>query len=311
MRRRFPHPLLPGMTVGLIAPASPVFEPDRRDAAVRLLESMGYRVRRGASVDAVDWCFSGTDEIRARDVMDMFLDDTVDGIVCLRGGYGCLRMMDRLDFSAIARHPKAFVGFSDVTALHAALYQRCGLVTYHGPMPGQIADVGLREPRARAQWLQAVSGQLPRRITNPDGTPFGGIGTMPVTGQLIGGNLTVLCNLIGTAWEPDWAGKLLLIEDVAERTDHLDGMILHLKAHGVLDSIAGLVIGDFSRYAGMTSSRQLPLSHIIADHVSPDLPVLYGLHAGHGRDRMTLVLGARYRLDPRAASLTLLESYTR
>ena len=88
-------------------------------------------------------------------------------------------------------------------------------------------------------------------------------------------------------------------------------MILHLKAHGVLDSIAGLMIGDFSRYAGMTSSRQLPLSHIIADHVSPDLPVLYGLHAGHGHDRMTLVLGARYRLDPCAASLTLLESYTR
>ena len=203
MRRCFPHPLLPGMTVGLIAPASPVFEPDRRDAAVALLEEMGFRVRRGASVDAVDWCFSGTDDVRARDVMDMFLDDAVDGIVCLRGGYGCMRVLQRLDLAAIARRPKMFAGFSDITALHVALTERCGFLTCHGPMPGLMDEIGLREPRARAQWLAAVGGQLPREIANPDGAAFGGAGRRSVTGRLIGGNLTVLSNLIGTPWEPD------------------------------------------------------------------------------------------------------------
>ena len=98
---------------------------------------------------------------------------------------------------------------------------------------------------------------------------------------------------------------------MAERTDHLDSMVLRLQTCGALDRIAGLVIGDFSRYAGMTSARRLPLEKIITDHLRPGTPVLYGLHAGHGRDRMSLILGAKYRLDPRRATLTLTEAYTR
>lgn len=308
MRRRFPRALLPGMTVGLVAPASPVFEPDRRDAAVQLLEDMGFRVVRGESVDAVNYCFSGTDDVRAGDLMRMFTDDRVDAVVCLRGGYGCARLMDKLDYDAIARNPKLLVGFSDVTALHMALITRCGFVTCHGPMPGQIRPVGLREPRARAQWLDTLSGKGSREVVNPDGTPFLSAGTRSVTGRLLGGNLSVLTGLLGTPWEPAWDGALLLLEDVAERTDQLDGMLLRLQQRGVFDRIAGLMLGDFSRYDGVDNARNLPLENLFAERVPSSLPVLYGLHAGHGRDRMTLLLNARYRLDPRRASLTLTES---
>lgn len=311
MRRRFPRALVPGDTVGLIAPASPIFEPERRDAAAALLRDMGFRVLRGESVDAVDHCFSGTDELRARDVNAMFADDGVNGIVCLRGGYGSVRLLPMLDTAAIARHPKPFVGFSDITALHAALYRTCGLVTFHGPMPGVIDPIGLRNPADRVMWLDVLSGKDSRKVQNPDGAPFLARGTRSVTGRLIGGNLSVLCSLIGTPWEPDWNGALLLLEDVAERADRLDGMATQLQEHGVLDRISGLVLGDFSRYEGMTSPRQLPLSRLITDHCPPELPILFGLRAGHGRCRMTLALGAAYRLNPRNASLTRLEAAVR
>lgn len=260
MRRRFPHPLLPGMTVGLVAPASPIFEQERRDAAVLLLQEMGFRVRRGVSVDMVDRCFAGSDAQRAADLTAMFLDETVDAIVCLRGGYGCTRLLHLLDWQAIARHPKPFVGFSDITALHAALRRHCGLVTYHGPMPGAMDPIGLREPKAREQWLQVLAGTADRPVANPDGAPLHGEGSRVVTAPLIGGNLSVLCSLIGTPCEPDWDHTLLLLEDVAERTDRLDGMIQQLEDHGVFHRISGLVLGDFSRYEGQTNPHAIPMA---------------------------------------------------
>ncbi|MGN0779469.1 MAG: LD-carboxypeptidase [Aristaeellaceae bacterium] len=311
MRRRFSAPLLPGMTIGLTAPASPIFEPDRRDAAVRLLEGMGFRVLRGATVDAVDFCFAGNHALRARDLQDMFLNDSVDAVVCLRGGYGSARLLPLLDFGAIARHPKPFVGFSDITALHAALHRYCGFVTFHGPMPGVMDAIGLRESRARQQWLDVLSGAAARQVANPDGEPLAASGHGTVTGRLIGGNLNVLSSLMGTPWEPEWDGKLLLLEDVAERADRLDAMMSQLKAAGVFERVKGLVIGDFSRYEGMTTPRKLPLDRIIAEAVPAELPIIYRLHAGHGRDRMTLALNACYRLNPRTATLTMVEDVFR
>lgn len=307
MRRRFSSPLLPGMTIGLVAPASPVYEPDRRDAAVRLLEEMGFCVVRGASVDMVGSGYTDGDALRAADLTDMFLNDAVDAVVCLRGGYGSLHLLPRLDFRSIAHHPKPFVGFSDITALHMAFIGQCGFLTLHGPMPGAMDAVGLREPAARAQWLAVAAGQAPRRVQNPDGAPFLGSGQGQAEGRLLGGNLSVLCSLLGTPWEPAWDGALLLLEDVAERPDHIEVLMGRLEARGVFRRIAGLLIGDFSRYEGMTSPRQPPLNRLVASHAPAALPVLYGLHAGHGHDRMTLVLNARYRLDPAQGSLTLLE----
>lgn len=307
MRRRFSAPLLPGMTVGLVAPASPIYEPDRRDAAASLLETMGFRVRRGASVDMIDDGYSASDALRAADLTAMFLDDGVDAIVCLRGGYGSLHLLPLLDFRQLARHPKPFIGFSDITALHMALISRCGFLPIHGPMPGVMSAIGLREPAARAQWLAVAAGQSPRRVQNPDGAPFVGSGQGTAEGRLLGGNLSVLCSLLDTPWEPAWDGALLLLEDVAERPDRLEALMAQLAAHGVFRRIAGLLVGDFSRYEGMTSPRHPPMSRLVADHVPDALPMLYGLHAGHGHDRMTLVLNARYRLSPRQGTLTLLE----
>lgn len=310
-RRRFSHPLLPGMTIGLIAPSSPVFEADRRDAAVRLLEDMGFAVRRGQSVDALSYCFSGTDEVRASDVIDMFADPEVDAVVCLRGGYGATRILDRIDWQRLSCHPKPFVGFSDITSLHVALQKHCGFITFHGPMPGVMEPIGLRDELSRAQWLSVLAGDSGRQVQNPDGTLFQGNHRGTVVGRLIGGNLSVLCSLIGTRHEPDWDQALLLLEDVSERTARLDSMVQQLESHGVFTRIAGLVLGDFSNYEGQTNPHKVPMEDIFPPHTPSELPVLWGLHAGHGRDRMTLALNARYRMDTDHATLTLLEQVFR
>lgn len=308
MRERlFPKPAPPGATLGLIAPASPVYELERRDAAVRLLEDMGYQVKRGRSVDLMDRCYEESEVLRAQDVMDMFLDDSVDALVCLRGGYGAARLLGRLDYGRMMQHPKLLVGFSDITALHAALWKECGLITIHGPMPGNVKPYGLREPRARAQWLQALSGDPVKAIANPGGEPFEAYGEQAVAGRLIGGNMRVLCSLMGTPWEPEWDGALLLLEDVAERPDQLEVMAAQLEKQGVFRRIAGLVLGDFCDYEGHRHEHMSPIAEVFPRHLPRRLPVLWNVHAGHGWDRMTLVMNLVYRLDPLNATLTLLE----
>ncbi len=308
MRERlFPRPAPPGAVLGLIAPASPVYELERRDGAVRLLEDMGYRVKRGRSVDLMDRCYEESEALRARDVMDMFLDDDVDALVCLRGGYGAARLLGRLDYDRIARHPKLLVGFSDITALHAALWKQCGLITIHGPMPGSVKPYGLREPRARAQWVQTLSGDPVKAIVNPGGEPFEAYGEQAVTGRLIGGNMRVVCSLIGTPFEPEWDGALLLLEDVAERPDQLEEMAGRLDDLGVFRRIAGLILGDFCDYEGHRHEHMAPIAEVFPRHLPRRLPVLWNVHAGHGWDRMTLVMNLVYRLDPLNAALTLLE----
>lgn len=306
--RRLSRPLLPGMTVGLVAPGSPMFEPERRNAAVALLEEMGFPVKRGRTVDAADFRFAGDGRFRADDLASLFLDDAIDAVVCLRGGYGSARLLPLLPYQEIARHPKPFVGFSDITALHAAFQKQCGFVTFHGPMPGTAEAIGLREPRARSQWLATLAGSPDPIIRNPDGTPFRGHGSQTVVGRLIGGNLSSLTDLIGTPWEPVWDDKLLLLEDVGERMDRLEAMFAQMADCGVFERIGGLLLGDFSRYAGMTSPHELPLARVVQAHLPPELPILWGLHAGHDHDRMTLALNATYRLNPAAATLTLTEA---
>lgn len=312
--RLFPPRLKAGSRVALIAPSSPVYEKAKRDAAQALLEGMGYRVLRGPSIDAQRGYLSGSDAIRAGDVERMFLDPSVDGVVCLRGGYGAARLLPLIDFERIAAQPKAFVGFSDITALHLALYRTCGLITFHGPMagagqPGAAQPGSLYDERIREAWLQAVEGRLPQRLRNPDGTFFS---MLPghegaAEGVLLGGNLTVLCSLAGTKYLPDFQGKLLLLEDVGERPYRIDGMLTQLINSGRLRGVRGIVLGDFTNCEAEEKSRSLDLTDIFQELLPRDIPVIQGVHAGHGRDKITLPLGIRYRIDGRTAGLIPLE----
>lgn len=303
-----PAPLKPNAHLALIAPSSPVYEAENQQAAAALMEQMGFSVRIYESVSAQRGYLSGSDQIRARDLMDAFADPLIDGIVCLRGGYGAARLLPLIDFEVIRQHPKVFVGFSDITALHLAFYAHTGLITYHGPMPGTRSLSGLREAASRRMWLDTLGGDPPREIYNPNGEAFVTFsGKGQAEGVLVGGNLSVLCSLLATPHLPDFSGKLLLLEDVGERPYRIDRMINQLRISGILDSVAGVVLGDFTQCEEEAAPRTLALEEIFRELLPPSLPVLWNVHAGHGRDKMTLPLGEVYRLDADKAALTRLE----
>ena len=297
--------LQPGARLGLIAPSSPVYETENQQAAILLLESMGYRVKPYDSICCQHGYLSGSDMIRARDIMDAFSDPQIDGVVCLRGGYGAGRLLHLLDYDVIRRNPKPFVGFSDITALHLAFYEKTRMVTYHGPMPGSRSPSGLREENSRRMWVDVLSGRPPRQMYNPNGEYFRGFRPGKAGGVLLGGNLTVLTSLIGSPYLPDFTGKLLLLEDVDERPYRIDRMLNQLRVSGILDKAAGIVLGDFTDCGENPNKPTLELEEIFTE-LLPHVPTLWHVHAGHGQDKMTLPLGVPYLLDADHAELTLM-----
>ncbi len=307
--RILPHSLQPGARIGLIAPSSPIYEEENRQKAIQLLEDMGFSVVVGQSINEQRGYLSGSDLLRAGDVNRMFEDPEIDAIVCLRGGYGAARLLPMLDYETIRKNPKPFVGFSDITALHCAFQVKCGLVTFHGPMAGAPLMVGLREDRSRTRWLRAMSETNPLgAMENPDGTAFDVFREGEAEGILTGGNLTVLNNLIGTEYLPDFNGKLLLLEDVGEKPYRIDAMLTQFRNTGLLDKCAGFILGDFTDCAGDPAKPTLTLQEIFSELLPPDKPILQSVHAGHGRDKITLPLNIPYRI--RGNTLTALAPAT-
>ena len=310
IERLLPPSLRPEARIGLIAPSSPIYEEENRQKAIRLLYDMGFTVVVGQSCHEQRGYLSGSDEIRAGDVNSMFRDPDIDAIVCLRGGYGAARLLPMLDYQAVTQNPKPFVGFSDITALHCAFMVKCGLVTFHGPMAGAHWPVGLREDKSRAGWLRAMSEACPLGpMENPDGSAFEVFQEGDAEGILTGGNLTVLNNLIGTQYLPDFTGKLVLLEDVGEKPYRIDAMLTQFCNTGLFEKCAGFILGDFTDCAGDPGKPTLSLQEIFSELLPRGKPVLASVHAGHGRDKITLPLNIPYRIS--GNTLTALAPATR
>ena len=299
-----------GDTLGLIAPSGAVRQEGAIERAVKETERMGFRVKLGESARQKYGYLSGTDEVRARDVNAMFADDEVDAIVCLRGGYGAMRILDLLDYDMIAKHPKIFMGFSDVTALHIALLERCGLATFHGPMAaanwaGKPLDDFSRESMYRSLMRAAPAGEL----CNPEGYPKQTVNPGQAEGQLVGGNLMLITSSLGTPWELDTKGRIIFIEEIGERTYCVDRMLTQLRLAGKFDDCAGVVFGDFADCPVEYPEFGLTLEEIIRDVVAPcGTPIFTGLRCGHCSPKLTLPLGVKCRLDADQCTLTVLES---
>ncbi len=301
----------PGATIGLIGPSGAVRTEGAIERAVRETENMGFRVKPGKSCGQVYGYLSGTDGVRAQDVNDMFLDDEVDAIMCLKGGYGVMRMLDRIDYEAIAAHPKLIVGFSDITALHAALWEKCGLITLHGPMPMSWADGPLEEHSLRSL-MNALTASAPwGEIVNPAGYERETVVPGVCEGRLVGGNLSLVDSLLGTPYEIDTRGKILFLEDVGERTYRIDRMLTHLRLAGKFEDCAGVVLGDFADCPIEYPDFGFTLEEIVRDVIVPaGKPVFSGMRVGHCTPKLTLPLGARCRMDASHCTLTVLEPVT-
>ena len=306
-----PKPLRRGDTIGLVGISGAMHDPEVNfDKMMAVIDDMGYKVILADSCREQYGYLSGTDESRARGLNQMFRDDRVDAVICMRGGYGVARMLDQVDFDAIRANPKLVLGYSDITALHTAIHELCGLVTFHGPMPCR----GWMEfdDFTRESLVRAVSSTTPLGfIQNPEGKEPKCIVPGACEGMLVGGNLTLIASACGTPYALDVTDKILLLEDVGEYVYRLDSMMTQLRQAGMFEKCAGVVLGGFTNCTEEYEDYALHLEDIIRDIIVPaGKPVLGNMAIGHMDTKITVPLGVRCRLDAEAGTLEFIESAT-
>ena len=302
--------LEPGDCIGVAAPAF-FIKDNAFQESVDILEEAGYRVKLAPSCTSAEGYLAGSDEVRAQDINDLFADDEVDAIVCLRGGYGSSRILDLLDYSMIKRHPKLFVGFSDVTALHTALLQECGLSTVYGPMISSLSS-GTTD-YTMSQMMDGLSGKAAvGEITLPEDAELTTLAPGTAEGVIVGGNLTVLASMVGTEYELKGDGALLLLEEVGEPPYKVDRMMRQLYENGLFDRVNGILIGEF--YA-CEDERGRALSDVLEEYAAlSGKPVIMGIPSGHDVNNMFLPFGVKAVMTGRedgTASLVIEESVYR
>ncbi len=285
-------PLHPGDTIGILAPGSNDNIKDYTKA-IRDLEKMGYKVKIGDSCNSQYGYFAGTDASRAAELNKFFADDEIKAILCMRGGYGSSRILDKLDYDTIARHPKQFIGYSDITALHVALGERCNLSTIHGPMLRSFPQ-GLDKSNPQADiLLQGMTGKLyPGELPMPQGRQLEVVFPGEAEGVIMGGNLTLLTSLLGTPYEMKGDGILLLLEDVDEDTYRIDRMLWQLWESGLLSRVNGILVGDMTGAEDDWQKGDFRLAEVL-DHYAKlaGKPMIKGLPIGHGKDNVYLPFG--------------------
>jgi len=302
-----PPMLKPGDTLGIVAPASPAAD-ERREKAKQAVEELGFQVKLGRSCFFKWGYLAGPDEVRAADINSMFLDPQIKGLICLRGGYGGLRLLKLLDYGRIRANPKVFVGYSDITALHIAINQKSGMITFHGPMAASDMAEGF-DPFSRASLLQAImTAEAPGEIRNPGNEPFGCLVPGICSGRIIGGNLSVLVSTLGTPYEIDTKDKILLLEDIDEKPYRIDRMMAQLALAGKLRDAGGLVLGSWRNCQADPNESQT-LAEVFADIlVAANRPTIYNAAIGHSSPMITIPLGSKCCLNAGEGKLTVIES---
>ena len=290
-RLLLPLPLGVDARFGVVAPAGPA----RLDKAKaeRWFTERGLACRFYPSVDMAEGYLAGSDAQRAADLHAAFADPQIDAVLCMRGGYGAMRVLDHLDFALIADNPKPFVGYSDITVLHTAFQRHLGFLSFHGAMLN--ADLlGAKQAPTEASLFQQLTGRLGegQAIEHPSAYPLTTVAPGSAEGRLVGGNLSMLGATLGTVAELDTDGAILFIEDVNEPLYRIDRLLTQLRLAGKLNGVRGVLVGDF---AGITVTALTPLLHEVFGPLN--VPVLAGWRSGHCDPNVCLPLGARVRLD--------------
>jgi len=295
--------------IGIVAPASPLDEA-AVERAVQKFRARGHRVKLSLGYRQARGYLASDDEVRAAELNGFFADPQVDAIVCLRGGYGSPRILDRIDYDLIRKNPKIFVGYSDITALLNAIHQRSGLVTFHGPMAVDFGRGGVTKYAENYFWPAFA----PRTALFDDwgrGGPAGRSRLVTLVagqadGVLVGGNLSVLVATIGTPYEVRAEGAILFLEDVGEKPFRIDRMLNQLRLSGKLARFEGVILGSFS---GCRGNAGVTVDDVLDEYFGRlRAPVLKGFPTGHISDQVTLPVGLRVRLDASAKRVALLES---
>ena len=307
-----PRGLEKGDGIAFVSPAG-VPDPERIQRAADHLNNLGYRVIQNRDLGQRRGYLAGDDMQRADELMQAFVDEDVRAIFATRGGYGSVRLLDRLDWDVIRSHPKIVVGFSDITVLHHALWQKCGLITFHGPHPND----GFGHPRGlpamadEAFWTglradrQSDDGYEMR--VPPQGGPTVDDKGEVATGRLLGGNLALACSLMGTPFQVNYQNAILFLEDVGEPPYRVDRMFAQLQIAGILRKIAGVLFGQFTD-CDAPDERSLGIDQVVQDYFGDiQKPMIRDFPAGHVQDNCLLPLGAKVEMNTHLPTLRVAE----
>jgi muramoyltetrapeptide carboxypeptidase len=296
-------PLRHGETIAVLSPAGPA-EDSRLDAGLRQLNHWGYPAKPGEHVRGRYGYLAAPDVQRLDDLVRAFLDPEVRAIFCTRGGYGSGRLLASLPYRLIAKNPKIFVGFSDLTALNWALYARARLVTFTGPLVCEMGE-GLPEFTVRSLFHQIGPSPPPEPLWKENWTP---IRSGRASGPLFPGCLSIMVTLLGTRFLPNLSGAILLLEDIDEKPYQVDRMLVHLRNAGVFDKISGLVLGRLVEcWPKVNRGQHLELAEVLLSLTADNpIPIYSGVPYGHHPERLTLPVGVRAEISPKRG-LRLLE----
>lgn len=293
-----PPSLKYGDKVGLVATARKISTTELAEG-IALLKSWGLVPVLGKTIDAAADQYAGDDALRVKDFQEMLDNSDIKAIWCARGGYGTVRIIDQLDFYKFVKYPKWIVGYSDVTVLHSHLH-KIGFQTIHGTMPVSVEN---NTAFAKASLKKALLGELPSiQVKTLHPSNRNGM----AEGTLVGGNLSMLYSMCGSSSSLDTEGKILFIEDLDEYLYHVDRMIMNLKRNGMLDHLAGLIVGGMTKMHDNTIPFGKSAQEIILDAVGEcDYPVVFDFPAGHLDDNRALILGAKARLEVSTTEVNL------
>jgi len=302
-----------GGTIGIVSPASPYNTYSDVLRGIAWWEARGYHIRLAeGALERTDWA-AGSPELRARDLMSMFLDPDVDVIQCLRGGYGSAQIIPFLDFQLITAHPKPFIGFSDITALHTALLRFTGMATFYGPSLTTVGGTQMSNFTAQ-RFLQVLSGETTGQVPRDPDDPFvQSFAPGKASGRLVGGCLSDLLFTMGTPWELNLEDAIFVFEEVGSSPHTIDRGLLQLEQAGKLKGIRGVVIGDLADCdwgdgGGSPWPRTKTLEDVLKERLgSLGVPVIYKLPFGHSTHFATLPLGVQATLDASACTLEVIE----
>lgn len=301
---KIPPYLSKGQTIGITCPAG-YMEAQKVETCLMVLEKWGFKVKVGNTIGSSSTnYFSGTDEERLAEFQQMLDDDSIHAILCGRGGYGVGRIIEQIDFKKFRKHPKWIIGFSDITVLHTHIHSRYNISTLHAPMAAAFNDGGYRTVYVQSL-KQALLGKRSAYSCRAQSLNRRG----KCSGQLIGGNLSLLAHVTGTSSDIKTTGKILFIEEIGEYLYGADRMLYQLKRSGKLDRLAGLIIGKFTDMKDTERPFGKSIYRIIADLVDEyKYPVCYGFPVGHGKENYALKTGVTYSLNIEKKKVRLIES---
>lgn len=309
-----PKRLKAGDTIGLVCPAAPAYSKEQVQVLVESMQALGFKVKLGKNLWKRYGYLAGTDEERAADINEMFADSSVNGILCMHGGWGCARILPFLNYDSIKRNPKVIVGYSDVTALLLGINAMTGLVTFHGPVGGSTwNDFSVKYFKAILMDGEMVKYENPKskgdNLTQVDDR-ISTINNGVARGKMLGGNLTVLCHILGSKYAPDFKNAILFCEDVEEQPYSVDRMINHLKLTGAFGDMNGFVFGKCTKCEpGSGSYGLLTLEDLWEDHIKPtQKPAFSGTMIGHITNKFTIPIGIQVEINANTGTIQFLES---